>query len=152
VDNFQERRRDRSIPEHSQNISRELGNRPHIWRKRLKEDGWSLTKSTHDYKQIQIGDYDVLHISTNRSTQGKITSSITTVELIQTAKNGLHTVQFWFNGFNELLNSFILGTDFDSLSEIKRAILVSNLSSEEKKSLEITTNGESVALTESIEQ
>jgi hypothetical protein len=34
VDNFQERRRDRSIPEHSQNISRELGNRPHIWRKR----------------------------------------------------------------------------------------------------------------------
>jgi hypothetical protein len=35
VDNFQERRRDRSIPEHSQNISRELGNRPHIWRKRL---------------------------------------------------------------------------------------------------------------------
>jgi hypothetical protein len=37
VDNFQERRRDRSIPEHSQNISRELGNRPQILRKRPKK-------------------------------------------------------------------------------------------------------------------
>jgi hypothetical protein len=66
VDNFQERRRDRSIPEHSQNISRELGNRPHIWRKR----------------QINMRGGDVLHSHTPETAAQEVAALLMACSII----------------------------------------------------------------------
>jgi hypothetical protein len=103
------------------------------------EDEWKLSKSSHDYKKIKIDELDVLYVSSNRSTdEDGVTASITSIRLFNTSKDGRETTEFTFLGYNRMLISLILGTDITNLAEIKKMILVSDLSDEDKKTLTIT--------------